>query len=514
MQTDIIQASQLYLGNGVNAGLPDAGLNLYSDGLGGTFWSSVSGSSGNVGGITSSFVISSLTSTIDGLGSAGYTSTSYVENYIGTTISSFSTLLGPAIAIGIAGSGPGGTLTNSNLQSTVLGLGTLGYVSTIQDINGNIVPYVTIPTLSNYTQSTMTSTVIGLNNYLGYLSTNANSPVMYTSSIFASTLFTQGNVTSQSVKVSSASYSNLWVAVGAAATCNATIEWSTDGLNWNNALSGGFSVAGIDVIWNGIRWTAVGQDANSNVNIQYSSDGKNWLDAVGSTFTGAGQAVEFSGSIWVAVGIDALESIKYSYDGITWVDALGINFTVQGNSAKWNGSLWVATGSSSTGSILYSYDGITWAAAPQTGYSSDMRVARWNGSYWLAGGTATSGNNQFSISQNGINWNNYQIAQNFHVTSVHWNGILWIATTETGGNSIYYSYDALRWVPVNAGDTFSVKGFDTDWNGAYWVAVGQDAVSLNNIKKSTDGVNWTNSITNNFTTSAQNVSYPSNLTPA
>jgi hypothetical protein len=514
LQTDIIQASQLYLGNGVNAGLPDAGLNLYSDGLGGTFWSSVSGSSGNVGGITSSFVISSLTSTIDGLGSAGYTSTSYVENYIGTTISSFSTLLGPAIAIGIAGSGPGGTLTNSNLQSTVLGLGTLGYVSTIQDINGNIIPYVTTSTLSNYTRSTMTSTVIGLNNYLGYLSTNANSPVMYTSSIFASTLFTQGNVTSQSVKVSSASYSNLWVAVGVAATPAATIEWSTDGLNWSNALSGGFSVAGIDVIWNGIRWTAVGQDANSNLNIQYSSDGKNWLDSLGSTFTGAGQAVEYSGTIWVAVGIDAVESIKYSYDGITWIDALGINFTVQGNSAKWNGSLWVATGSSSTGSILYSYDGITWAAAPQTGYSSDMRVARWNGSYWLAGGTASSGNNQFSISQNGINWNNYQIAQNFHVTSVHWNGILWIATTTTPGNSIYYSYDALRWIPVNAGDTFSVQGFDTDWNGAYWVAVGQDAVSLKNIKKSTDGVNWTNSITNNFTTSAQNVSYSSNLTPA
>jgi hypothetical protein len=514
LQTDIIQASQLYLGNGVNAGLPVAGLNLYSDGAGGTFWSSVSGSVGNVGGITSSFVISSLTSTIDGLGSAGYTSTSYVANYIDTTISSFSTLLGPAIAIGIAGSGPGGTLTNSNLQSTVLGLGTLGYVSTIQDINGNIIPYVTISTLSNYTQSSMTSTVIGLNNYLGYLSTNANSPVMYTSSIFASTLFAQGNITSQSVKVSSASYSNLWVAVGSAATPAATIEWSTDGVNWNNALSGGFSVGGNDVIWNGIRWTAVGQDANSNLNIQYSADGKNWIDSLGSTFTTSGQAVEYSGSIWVAVGTDAVESIKYSYDGITWVDALGVNFTIQGNSAKWNGSLWVATGSSSTGSILYSYDGITWAAASQTGYSSDMRVARWNGSYWLAGGQASSGNNQFSISQDGINWNNYQIAQNFHVTSVHWNGILWIATTETGGNSIYYSYDALKWVPVNAGDTFSVRGLDSDWNGAYWVAVGQDAVSLKNIKKSTNGINWTNSITNNFTTTVQNVSYSSNLTPA
>jgi hypothetical protein len=514
LQTDIIQASQLYLGNGVNAGLPVAGLNLYSDGTGGTFWSSVSGSVSNVGGITSSFVISSLTSTIDGLGSAGYTSTSYVTNYIGSTLSTFSTLLGPAIAIGVAGSGPGGTLTNSNLQSTVLGLGTLGYVSTIKDINGNIVPYVTIPTLSNYTQSSMTSTVIGLNNYLGYLSTNANSPVMYTSSIFASTLFTQGGITSQGVKVSSATYSNLWVAVGSANTCNATIEWSTDGLNWNNALSGGFSLAGHDVIWNGSLWVAVGNDANSNVNIQYSRDGKNWLDALGSSFSSAGEAVEYSGSIWVAVGTDVTKTIKYSYDAITWVDALGASFDTKGNAVKWNGSLWVATGASSSGSILYSYDGITWVAASQTGYSSDMRAAKWNGSFWLAGGRASSGNNQFSISQDGINWSNFQITQNFDVNGIHWNGILWIATVTTPGNSIYYSYDALKWVPVNAGDTFSIQGLDSDWNGNYWIAVGQDAVSLKNIKRSTNGINWTNSITNNFTTAVQNISYSSNPTPS
>jgi hypothetical protein len=64
-QVDIVQTSQLYLGGGVNQPLPSSGLVLYSDGSGGTFWSTSSG--GTVSNAT-------LISTIDGLGAAGYIS--------------------------------------------------------------------------------------------------------------------------------------------------------------------------------------------------------------------------------------------------------------------------------------------------------------------------------------------------------------------------------------------------------------------------------------------------------
>jgi len=723
-QVDIIQASQLYLGGGVNAGLPAPGLTLLSDGAGGTFWSSVSG-----GGTTNAITSTLLASTVDGLGSAGYASTTYVTQ----TISSLSTLLGPAIAIGVAGSGPGGALTNSNLQSTVIGLGnfyistnqvglgnivsfaqlystvagitsntnalssqtglltssgfvstyslastvvglaTSGYISTSQltstivglgnlyvsvnnvmfspnvavglstnyissglsylggvTINSNTLNALNTPftmgftsnpgqnpitinapvnslvnmvmnsgtsnslllgvnqtsanitssnnpliltgslltaltstltvqptllsnnntqiigstistgivlanlfsgyysgdgslltnlnaisslTLTAYTQSTMVSTVKGLNNYLGYLSVNAIGPVVTTSSLITSTLLTRGSITAGGIALTNAFAPNYWVATGAAATCNATLEWSTDGLNWRNASSGGFSVQAFDTVWNNTLWVAVGQDANSNATIQYSADGSNWLIAQGAKFSGVGQSVSWGNSLWIAVGSDTTinNTIKYSSDGITWSNALGTGFTVQGNSVKWNGSLWVASGQSALGSLLYSYNGSNWFTAPQTGYSSNMTAARWNGTYWLAAGSATVGNNQFSISSDGINWRNIQTSISINVNAIHWNGIYWIATI-VGAGPIYYSYDGLKW--LTASNSFSINGFDSDWNGSYWIAVGQDANNLNSIQKSTDGINWINSTSNNFTGGVQNISYSSNLTPA
>ena len=76
-----------------------------------------------------SLTIGNLNSTVQGLGSAGYVSTLTLNaalisttNFVGASISSFSTAFGPP---------GGGSLTIGNLNSTVQGLGSAGYVSTL-----------------------------------------------------------------------------------------------------------------------------------------------------------------------------------------------------------------------------------------------------------------------------------------------------------------------------------------------------------------------------------------------
>jgi Chaperone of endosialidase len=727
-QTDIIQASQLYLGGGVNAGLPVAGLNLYSDGQGGTFWSSVSGGGGTTNAITSSL----LTSTVDGLGNVGYVSTSYLT----AALSNLSSALSPAIAIGVAGTGPGGTLTNANLQSTVLGLGnlyistnqvglgnivsfaqlysttagltssinitssqitsttaglgTIGYISTQHltstvaglatsgyisssqltstivglgrlyvsvnnvlfspdvargistlflssgvgtfgtlnansnvfftnaptsltyttapittplsittptgigasmtlnagttntlsiGVDGNnnatiisqaptvsglynpltlggslmtaltssltITPFVTAnpynnntqiigstistgavlanlfsgdgsrlfnlnaissATLTSYTQSTMISTVFGLNNYLGYLSANAVGPVVFTSSINASSLLVRGSVTAANIIGINPMTANIWVAAGQSSNALGTLETSIDGLNWTSAASGGFSVTGTDVAWNGSLWVAVGQDASPNNTIQYTSNGSNWTSITANGFTGSGQGVAWNGFFWVAVGADATpaNTIKYSSDGINWNNSLGPGFAVQGLCIMWNGRVWVAVGQSASGAILYSSNTSNWFVA--TGYSGIINTVKWNGRFWLAGGTAAV----LYQSRDGVTWTTVPGSFSAAIMGLTWNGVVWILQLNTSGNT-YYSYDGLVWAS-GSGPIFLSGGRDGDWNGSFFIGVGADSTQTSLIKQSRDGINWINSTSNNFVSAVNNISYSSNLT--
>jgi hypothetical protein len=117
------------------------------------------------GGIT----IANLASTIDGLGTVGYVSTVSLYSSINGSISSFST------ALGNVGGGGGGGITTSNLVSTVEGLGTTGYVSTLT-LDSAISSFSTA--LGNVgggggggiTTSNLASTVEGLGTS-GYIST-------------------------------------------------------------------------------------------------------------------------------------------------------------------------------------------------------------------------------------------------------------------------------------------------------------------------------------------------------
>jgi len=81
----------------------------------------------------------------------------------------------------------------------------------------------------------------------------------------------------------------LWVAVGGRTDgdeINSTIQWSSNGKNWNFSESGGFTNRGIDVYYDENRNTFVvtGVDDDKNKTIQISTDGKNWSGITGSSF--------------------------------------------------------------------------------------------------------------------------------------------------------------------------------------------------------------------------------------
>ena len=365
---------------------------------------------------------------------------------------------------------------------------------------------ISTATLTSYTQSTMISTVFGLNNYLGYLSANAVGPVVFTSSLNTSTLFTQGGITTAGIIAINPATANIWVAAGASSNTVGTLETSVDGLNWTSATSGGFSIAATDVAWNGRLWVATGTDASPNNTIQYTPNGSNWISITANGFTAGGQGVAWNGFFWVAVGGDATpaNTIKYSSDGINWNNSLGTGFLVQGLCIEWNGRVWVAGGESASGAILYSANSSNWFIA--TGYSGIINTVRWNGRFWLAGGSTSV----LYQSKDGVTWTTVPGSFPAAISGLMWNGVIWILQTNSTGNS-YYSYDGLVWAS-GTGPTFSSGGRDGDWNGSFFIVVGSDTTQSGLIKQSIDGINWVNSTSNNFVGSVANISYSSNLT--
>jgi hypothetical protein len=119
---------------------------------------------GNGSGLYNLNAISSLslTSTVEGLGTAGYVSTASLYSSINSALSSFSTAIGP-----------GGT-NMLTIISTVEGLGTAGYVSTASlysSINGSLSSFSTAIGPGGTNMLTIISTVEGLGT-AGYISSS------------------------------------------------------------------------------------------------------------------------------------------------------------------------------------------------------------------------------------------------------------------------------------------------------------------------------------------------------
>ena len=128
-----------------------------------------------------------------------------------------------------------------------------------------------------------------------------------------------------------------------------TILTSVDGLAWTAVgITGGFTVKGIDISWNGSRWVAVGQGTGPTPNtILTSVDGFNWSTVTGTQFKLYGNSVTWNGTRWVAVGYDQLVGgniILTSVDGLNWsnVGITGTSFYQVGNGVASN-NIWKNT---------------------------------------------------------------------------------------------------------------------------------------------------------------------------
>ena len=156
--------------------------------------------------ISSTYLLNQLTSTVGGLGTAGYISSasltsSFISttNFINQSFSSFSTAFGP-----------GGGVQSSNLLSTVTGLGSIGYISSASLTSSFISTTNFISqTISSFstafgpgggvTAANLTSTTRGLGT-LGYLS---SFPALLSTSMFLTSSVLASTITTSSLQVNS-----------------------------------------------------------------------------------------------------------------------------------------------------------------------------------------------------------------------------------------------------------------------------------------------------------------------
>ena len=329
-----------------------------------------------------------------------------------------------------------------------------------------------------------------------------------------------------------------------------TLKWSTDGLTWNNNVTGGFGNStaggsGQGVAWNGRQWVAVGHsDLGQKSTIQTSMDGSNWTAAVsggfgpdtGSTTLTDGHGVAWNGSLWVAVGsygddVNPLNSILYSGDGSNWSNAASGGFQGSGSTGAtgfevvWNGRIWLALGRDSTDAarIQYSTNGSNWSNSTSgafTGTGNFGRGAAWNGNYWVAVGKDTTAANNIKYSYDGSNWSNSASgAFNTDGASVCWNGQVWFATgrdTTATANTIKYSYDGRNWSNITSGgfsNSATTGGAHIAFDGVKWLAGGFGTTITSNMKYSYNGLNWSDA-SGSFATAGFVAAYGADLNPA
>jgi len=156
----------------------------------------------------------------------------------------------------------------------------------------------------------------------------------------------------------------LWVATGADTDPLNSIQWSSNGSNWFSSLTGGFTYSGYqdssgyDVAYSAEQnlWVAVGESLDPTCTIQWSSNGSNWNPANSGGFDNDG----YPGGItyntilntWVATGYSSNSggtTILYSTDGSNWSASVSGGFA---SDYGLGGSGVVATNLPNSGTII------------------------------------------------------------------------------------------------------------------------------------------------------------------
>ena len=267
--------------------------------------------------------------------------------------------------------------------------------------------------------------------------------------------------------------------------------------------------------WNGTSWLIGGQPNFSN-SLLYSSDGVNWAASSSATslLDIVCNGMDWDGKKWIAVGRGSVNQMISSTDGITWSAVSSADSFVEMQDIVWNGTLWVACAQYSTGKFHYSYDGFWWYNSPNAttvvgptfGYGFCLA---WNGTRFVGGAFREDGYSTMIYSSDGISWTASASGTaiiNGEVRAVAWNGRIFVAGGFKGGSGtscLAYSTDGITWTASSNGNTIFSGGngvTSVTWNGSLWVAGGDG--TTNRYATSVDGITWTANASGNALTSA------------
>jgi hypothetical protein len=398
-----------------------------------------------------------------------------------------------------------GELSEADLLSTIDGLGTAGYKSTII-----AEPIVTQPpiwlaggfssntALSVFTPPGASSTIVGTIQYSydGFRWQNANGG--FTTRC---TGITYGN----GVFVAVGDY---WPTPGGIFGRSAGYhQWSYDGINWNFAnpvildgtsnFNGQYSRYGV-TFNNGLFHSYGYAQFGCEETILWSKDGSNWQLSPSCPFPSPfGQnaycsGIAFGNGVWVASGLVPTNTtpqgaLIWSTDGSNWSNAQtavwntfisGGPSYAEARDVKFDGTKFIALQvqgtNPSSSNICYSYDGKNWTSVGITNGNWNNNVLRLglNGPDGLIltrvnnARLLTSSNDGFSWSNNTnlatSNGQNYSLENN---STPYFDGTKWYFGIDKPYNStddsqnLYYSYDLTTWTNSNISSGFIRGGF-------------------------------------------------------
>jgi hypothetical protein len=404
------------------------------------------------------------------------------------TLRSSITLLNTQLISSVNGS-------DNNLVSSITGLGTTGYLSSIPQ---NIIT-------QNIITSSITLSSITFISYSSFYTQYGYGNMLYESTFVDTTSINNQIYLCNANKVA---YGNdLWLVAGSSSNTNNNsasnvIFRSSDTSNWALSFSTTFNTYINGIAYGLDRWVAVGQNNGSPPNSIYTSvDAITWTSSFNDPLINSGvsryRAVAYGNNRWVAVGqnwstASNNQTIVYSSDGIVWYQSANNPFPGGiGYSVGYGNNLWIATAYGVSNIIATSSNGINWNAAQSSPFDNgsilDIKYA--NGK-WVAVGFSVAGNIMYST--DGSNWTPSSIFT-FTGRSVAHDGSKWIAGGEGNtGPVMFTGTDGINWSPVtNNFEGGNVQGIA--YANSTWLSVGlsNSIQYFSTIQRSENGLDWT-----------------------
>jgi hypothetical protein len=307
----------------------------------------------------------------------------------------------------------------------------------------------------------------------------------------------------------------IWVAGGS------TMKYSSTGKTWTTA-AGPTDVNSL--VWTGTQWIAACDGSNNlytsnnaiqwnlNTSLQYYNITK-VAYANNTVFALSVGTILFSTSQNLGAWTTHTESVGnisgFTYTGthylfssgttliqtqdlLTWttssLPSTSTNLTIN-NSSQGSATvkpMTLACSDSSYNTLGYTYDGIQWYGTGNTVMQIRANHAAWNGTIWVTVGKSIG--SWFSISRDGINWQQQADSLFDEAYAVAWNGSYWVVAGEGTNYSLAKSTDGVNWTGITGSKAiFSVRATDVAWNETQWTAYGSPTA----VATSTNGNTWT-----------------------